>query len=165
MSGHEVVILGAARTPIGKYGGALRTVHPADLGAAAARAAIERAGVSPDQIDEVLIGHARQAGSGPNPARQVGHRAGVPDTVPAQTINKACASGMQTIATGAQSILLGEAEVILAGGIESMSRMPYLVDSEDARWGHKMGNFKFVDAMYRDGFFCPLSQLIMGETV
>src|SRR4051812_18259589 len=161
----EVVILGAARTPIGRYGGALRNVHPADLGATAARAALERAGVSSDRIDEVLIGHGRQAGSGPNPARQVGKRAGVPDTVPAQTINKACASGMQTIATGAQSIMLGDASVVLAGGIESMSRMPYLIDSEDARWGHKMGNFTLVDAMYRDGFTCSVCGLIMGETV
>jgi acetyl-CoA C-acetyltransferase len=161
----EVVIVGAARTPIGRYGGSLRNVHPADLGAAAASAAMARAGVSPDGIDEVLIGHARQAGSGPNPARQVGIRAGVPDTVPAQTINKACASGMQTIATGAQSILLGDANVILAGGIESMSRMPYLIDSEDARWGHKMGNFTLVDAMYRDGFTCSVCGMIMGETV
>ena len=161
----EVVIVGAARTPIGRYGGSLRNVHPAELGAAAARAALERAGVSPADVDEVLIGHGRQAGSGPNPARQVGMKAGVPDTVPAQTINKACASGMQTIATGAQSIMLGEADVILAGGIESMSRMPYLVDAEDARWGHKMGNVTFVDAMYRDGFTCSVCGMIMGETV
>ena len=161
----DVVIVGAARTPIGRYGGSLRTIHPAELGAVAARAALERAGVSPEQIDEVLIGHGRQAGSGPNPARQVGRRAGIPDTVPAQTINKACASGMQTIATGAQSIMLGEAELVLAGGIESMSRMPYLVDAEDARWGHKMGNFTLVDAMYRDGFTCSVCGLIMGETV
>src|SRR4029079_12930804 len=161
----EVVIVGAARTPIGRYGGSLRNVHPGELGAAAARAALERAGVSPADVDEVLIGHGRQAGSGPNPARQVGMKAGVPDTVPAQTINKACASGMQTIATGAQSIMLGEADVILAGGIESMSRMPYLVDAEDARWGHKMGNVTFVDAMYRDGLTCSVCGMIMGETV
>src|SRR5262245_56095587 len=161
----DVFIVGAARTPIGKYGGTLRNVHPAELGAVAARAALERAGVAPDAVDEVLIGHGRQAGSGPNPARQVGKRAGVPDTAPAQAINKACASGMQTIATGAQSIQLGESELVLAGGIESMSRMPYLVDSEDARWGHKMGNFTFVDAMYRDGFTCSVCGLIMGETV
>ena len=165
MSRHDVVILGAARTPIGRYGGSLRNVHPAELGAAAARAAMDRAGITPDRIDEVLIGHGRQAGSGPNPARQVGHRAGLPDTVPAQTINKACASGMQAIATGVQSIMLGDADIILAGGIESMSRMPYLVDAEDARWGHKMGNVTFVDAMYRDGFTCSVCGMIMGETV
>jgi acetyl-CoA C-acetyltransferase len=165
MSAPGVFIVGAARTPIGRYGGALRTVHPAELGAVAARAALERARLTPEAIEEVLIGHARQAGSGPNPARQVGKRAGVPDAVPAQTINKACASGMQAIATGAQSILLGDASVVLAGGIESMSRMPYLIDSEDARWGHRMGNFTLVDAMYRDGFTCSVCGLIMGETV
>jgi acetyl-CoA C-acetyltransferase len=160
----EVVILGAARTPIGKYGGSFQNTHPAELGAVAARAALERAGVQPGDVSEVLMGHGRQAGSGPNPARQVAHRAGVPHAAPAQTINKACASGLQAIASGAQSILLGESDVVLAGGIESMSRMPYLVDAVDARWGHKMGNFQFVDAMYRDGFSCPLSGLIMGET-
>src|SRR5436190_2658747 len=160
----EVVIVGAARTPIGRYGGSLKNTHPADLGAAAATAAMARAGIAANTIDEVLIGHGRQAGSGPNPARQVGIRAGIPDSVPAQTINKACASGMQTIATGAQTIMLGEADVVLAGGVESMSRMPYLIDSEDARWGHKMGDFTLVDAMYRDGFACPLSNLLMGET-
>ncbi|HWK09288.1 MAG TPA: acetyl-CoA C-acyltransferase [Vicinamibacterales bacterium] len=160
----EVVIVGAARTPIGRYGGSLRNVHPAELGAVAARAALERAAIAPETVEEVLIGHARQAGSGPNPARQVGKRTGVPDSVPAQTINKACASGMQTIATGAQSIMLGEADTVIAGGIESMSRMPYLIDSEDARWGHKMGAFTLVDAMYRDGFTCSVCGMIMGET-
>jgi acetyl-CoA C-acetyltransferase len=165
MTFRDVVIVGAARTPIGGYGGALRNVHPAELGAVAATAAMTRAGIEPSRVDEVLIGHARQAGSGPNPARQVALRAGIPDSVPAQTINKACASGMQTIATGAQSIMLGDADVVVAGGIESMSRMPYLIDAEDARWGHKMGNFTLVDAMYRDGFTCSVCGLIMGETV
>lgn len=164
MRRRDVVILGAARTPIGRYGGAFKDVHPAELGGVAVRAALTRAGVDGEAVDEVLIGHGRQAGSGPNPARQVVRRAGLPDAVPAQTINKACASGLQTIASGAQSIQLGEADVVVAGGIESMSRMPYLVDAIDARWGHKMGHFAFVDAMYRDGFSCPLSGLIMGET-
>jgi acetyl-CoA C-acetyltransferase len=160
----DVVIVSATRTPIGRYGGAFRNVHPAELGAVATRAALERAGVPPESVGEVLMGHGRQAGSGPNPARQVVRRAGLPDSVPAQTINKACASGMQAIATAAQSLVLGEYEVAVAGGVESMSRMPYLIDSEDARWGHKMGNFTLVDAMYRDGFSCPLSSMIMGET-
>lgn len=160
----DIVIAGAARTPIGRYGGAFRNVHPAELGAVAVRAALERASIDPEIVDEVLMGHGRQAGSGPNPARQVVRRAGLPDGVPAQTINKACASGMQAVATGAQSIMLGESEVVVAGGMESMSRMPYLIDSEDARWGHKMGNVTLVDAMYRDGFSCPLSSMIMGET-
>jgi acetyl-CoA C-acetyltransferase len=146
----DVVILSAARTPIGRYGGSFKDLHPAELG--------------PDDIDEVLIGHGRQGGSGPNPGRQVGHRAGIPARAPAQTINKACASGLQAIVAGAQSIMLGESAVVLAGGIESMSRMPYLIDAADARWGHRMGNFTLVDAMYRDGFQCPLSNLIMGET-
>jgi len=164
MSLPEVVIVSAARTPIGRYGGAFRNVHPAELGAVATRAALNRGGVPADQVDELLMGHGRQAGSGPNPARQVVKRAGLPDSVPAQTINKACASGMQAVAAGAQSIMLGESEVVVAGGIESMSRMPYLIDSDDARWGHKMGNVTLVDAMYRDGFSCPLSSMIMGET-
>jgi acetyl-CoA C-acetyltransferase len=115
-------------------------------------------------IDEAVFGHARQAGSGPTPARQVVRRAGLPDTVPAQTINKACASGMQAVATAAQSLLLGETSLAVAGGIESMSRVPYLVDAEDARWGHRLGHFPLVDGMYRDGFACPLAHLIMGET-
>ncbi|PYR71593.1 MAG: acetyl-CoA C-acyltransferase [Acidobacteria bacterium] len=159
-----VCIVGAARTPIGRYGGCFRNIHPAELGAVAAHAALERARVPAAHVDEVVIGHARQAGSGPNPARQVGKRAGIPETAPAQTINKACASGMQAIASGAQAIALGESEVVLAGGIESMSRMPYLIDADDARWGHKMGNFTLVDAMYRDGFTCSVCGMIMGET-
>ncbi len=163
-SATQVVILGAARTPIGKFGGAFKDVHAAELGAVAARAALARAGVTAADIHEVLMGHGRPAGVGPNAARQVGHRAGVPHTAPAYTINKACAGGMQAVASGAQSILLGESEVVLAGGIENMSRTPYLIDAADARWGHKMGNFQFVDAMYRDGFQDPLSGLIMGET-
>src|SRR3954453_22762643 len=164
MPAADVVILSAARTPIGRYGGAVKDFHPPERGAVAARAAIERARIVPADVDEVLMGHGRQAGSGPNPARQVGHRACVPHGAPAQTINKACASGLQAIASGAQSILLGESRIVLAGGIESMSRMPYLIDAQDARWGHRMGNFTLVDAMYRDGFQCPLSNMIMGET-
>jgi acetyl-CoA C-acetyltransferase len=160
----DVVILSAARTPIGRYGGSFKDLHPAELGAVAARAAIARAGIAAADVDEVLVGHGRQAGSGPNPGRQVGHRAGVPDRAPAQTINKACASSLQAIVAAAQSIMLGESDVVLAGGIESMSRMPYLIDAIDARWGHRMGNFTLVDAMYRDGFQCPISNLIMGET-
>lgn len=164
MSFPDVVVVGAARTPIGRYGGTLRQTHPAELAACAARAALDRAGVAPGDVDEVLVGHARQAGSGPNPARQASHRAGLPFTVPAQTINQACASGLQTVALGAQAIQTGQSTVVLAGGMESMSRMPFLIDSEDARWGHKMGNFALVDAMYRDGFACPLSHLLMGQT-
>jgi acetyl-CoA C-acetyltransferase len=160
----DVVILGAARTPIGRFGGSFKDLHAAELGAIAAKAAISRAGIEASDVHEVLMGHGRPAGVGPNPARQVAHRTGIPNAAPAHTINKACAGGMQAIASGAQSILLGESDVVLAGGIENMSRVPYLVDAADARWGHKMGNFQFVDAMYRDGFADPLSGLIMGET-
>jgi acetyl-CoA C-acetyltransferase len=160
----DVVVVAARRTPIGRYGGAFRDVHPAELGAVAVRAALADAQLDGSVVDEVLMGHARQAGSGPNPARQVVRRAGLPDTVSAQTINKACASAMQAIASGVGAIMLGEAEVVVAGGMESMSRMPYLVDAEDARWGHRTGNFTLVDAMYRDGFTCSLCGLVMGET-
>jgi acetyl-CoA C-acetyltransferase len=160
----DVVILGAARTPIGRFGGAFKDVHAAELGAVAVKAALERAGVAPADVHEVLMGHGRPAGVGPNPARQVAHRSGIPHSSPAYTINKACAGGMQAIASGAQSIMLGESDIVVSGGIENMSRVPYLMDAADARWGHKMGNFQFVDAMYRDGFSDPLSGLIMGET-
>jgi acetyl-CoA C-acetyltransferase len=164
MQASDVVIVGAARTPIGRYGGSFRNVHPAELGAVATRAALDRARIAPDAVDEVLIGHGRQAGSGPNTARQVVRRAGLADTVIAHTINKACASSMQAVVDAARSIMVGDAEVVVAGGVESMSRMPYLVDSEDARWGHRMGHFVLVDAMYRDGFICSLCGMIMGET-
>ena len=160
----DVVILGAARTPIGRFGGSFKDVHAAELGAVAVKAALERAGVAPGDVHEVLMGHGRPAGVGPNPARQVAHRSGIPHSSPAYTINKACAGGMQAIASGAQSIMLSESDIVVAGGIENMSRVPFLMDASDARWGHKMGNFQFVDAMYRDGFADPLSGLIMGET-
>jgi acetyl-CoA C-acetyltransferase len=164
MPAPDVVILGAARTPIGRFGGALASTHVAELGAQAATAALARAGLEPVDVDEVLMGHGRPAGAGPNAARQVAYRAGIPHTAPAYTINKACASGLQAVASAAESILLGESEVVVAGGMESMSRTPYLVDAADARWGHRMGSFELVDAMYRDGFLDPLSGLIMGET-
>jgi acetyl-CoA C-acetyltransferase len=160
----DIYVVGAARTPIGRYGGGLKSVHPAELGAVAARAAVHRGTVDPERVDLVIVGHARQAGSGPNPARQVGRRLGLADRVPAWTVNQACASGLQAVASAAQAIASGDADIVLAGGIESMSRMPYLIDAEDARWGHRMGHFGLVDAMYRDGFQCSLSGLIMGET-
>jgi acetyl-CoA C-acetyltransferase len=125
---------------------------------------LDRAGVRPELVEEVVMGHGRQAGSGPNTARQVAKRAGLPQRVPAYTVNKACASSLQAVASAAQSILTGESAIVVAGGMESMSRMPYLVDAEDARWGHRMGNFALVDAMYRDGFTCSLCGLVMGET-
>jgi acetyl-CoA C-acetyltransferase len=157
-----VFILSAARTPIGNFGGSLASCAAADMGVVAAKAAIERAGVQPEQIEETIFGNARQAGGGPNPARQISIRAGMPQEVPAFTVNKACASGMKSIALAYQAILLGESSCILAGGTESMSRLPYYLDG--ARWGYRLGNQELVDGMYRDGFFCPLAQMVMGET-
>ena len=157
-----VYILSAVRTPIGKFGGSLASLTAADMGVVAAKAAIERAGVRPDQIEETIFGNARQAGGGPNPARQISVRSGVPQEVPAYTVNKACASGMKSIALAYQAITLGDATCILAGGTESMSRLPYYLDG--ARWGYRLGNQELVDGMYRDGFFCPLAKMLMGET-
>jgi acetyl-CoA C-acetyltransferase len=157
-----VYILSAVRTPIGKFGGSLATQSAADMGVVVAHAAIERAGVRPEQIEETIFGNARQAGGGPNPARQISVRSGVPQEVPAFTVNKACASGMKSIALAYQAILLGESSCILAGGTESMSRLPYYLDG--ARWGYRLGNQELVDGMYRDGFFCPLAKMVMGET-
>ena len=157
-----VYILSAVRTPIGKFGGSLAPQTAADMGVVAARAAIERAGVRPEQIEETIFGNARQAGGGPNPARQISVRCGVPQEVPAYTVNKACASGMKSIALAYQAILLGESSCILAGGTESMSRLPYYLDG--VRWGYRLGNQELVDGMYRDGFFCPLAKMVMGET-
>ena len=157
-----VYILSAVRTPIGKFGGSLASQTAADIGVAAAKAAIERASVRPDQIEETIFGNARQAGGGPNPARQISVRSGVPQEVPAFTVNKACASGMKSIALAYQTVLLGESSCILAGGTESMSRLPYYLDG--ARWGYRLGNQELVDGMYRDGFFCPLAKMVMGET-
>ena len=157
-----VYILSAVRTPIGKFGRALAPCTAADMGVVAAKAAMERAGVRPEQIEETIFGNARQAGGGPNPARQISVRSGVPQEVPAFTVNKACASGMKSIALAYQAITLGDASCILAGGTESMSRLPYYLDG--ARWGYRLGNQELVDGMYRDGFFCPLAQMVMGET-
>src|SRR2546425_11628090 len=133
-----VFVLSAARTPIGKFGGAFAALTAADLGEVAARAAIERSGLPPAAIDETIFGHARQAGGGPNTARQVAHRAGIPDSVPAYTVNKACASSLKAVTLGALSIAASENEVVLAGGTECMSATPYLVPR--ARFGIRMGD-------------------------
>jgi acetyl-CoA C-acetyltransferase len=161
MTLQAVYILSGVRTPIGKFGGSLASLTAADMGVVAAKAAIERAGIQPEQIEETIFGNARQAGGGPNPARQISIRSGVPQEVPAFTVNKACASGMKAIALGYQAILLGESSCVLAGGTESMSRLPYYLE---ARWGFRLGNQELVDGMYRDGFFCPMAKMVMGET-
>ncbi|MFZ0802667.1 MAG: acetyl-CoA C-acetyltransferase, partial [Terriglobales bacterium] len=159
---HDVFILSAVRTPIGKFGGSLAALTAADMGVVGAKAAMERAGVRPDQVEESIFGNARQAGGGPNPARQISIRSGVPQEVPAYTVNKACASGMKSIALGFQEIATGNLDCVLAGGTESMSRVPYYLDG--ARFGYRLGNQELVDGMYRDGFFCPLAKMVMGET-
>src|ERR1700724_572995 len=156
-----VYILSAVRTPIGKFGGSLASLTAADMGVVAAKAALERGGVQPEQVEETIFGNARQAGGGPNQARQISIRSGVPQEVSAFTVNKACASGLKSIALAYQSILLGDANCIVAGGTESMSRLPYYLE---ARWGYRLGNQELVDGMYRDGFFCPMAKMVMGET-
>jgi acetyl-CoA C-acetyltransferase len=158
----NVYLAASVRTPIGRFGGTLASWTAADLGVAAAKAGFERAGLRPDQIQQSIWGCARQAGGGPNVARQITYRAGVPETVPAFTVNQACGSGLQAIILAAQQIMLGRADIVLAGGTESMSRVPYF--AEGARWGMHMGNTELVDGMYRDGFNDPLSGLVMGET-
>lgn len=158
----EVVIAGAVRTPIGRFGGGLKGLSASELGAVAARAALERSGVSADRIDEVVFGCARQAGTGPNPARQVAWKAGVPQEVPALTVNMACGSGLKAVDLAFRAVRDGDADAVLAGGTESMSRVPFLLTG--ARWGYRMGHQDAVDAMYQDGFLCPLADKIMGET-
>ena len=158
----EVVIAGAVRTPIGRFGGALASLGAAELGAAAAREALARSGVRAAAVQEAVFGCARQAGAGPNVARQVAFRAGVPEQAPAYTVNMACGSGLKALELAWRAVRDGDAEVVLAGGTESMSRVPYLLTG--ARWGYRMGEQPVVDAMYQDGFACPLSGMLMGET-
>ena len=158
----NIYLAGAVRTPIGRFGGTLASWSAADLGVAVAKESLRRAGVAVDQVTDSIWGCARQAGGGPNVARQITWRAGVPETVPAATINQACGSGLKAIILAAQEIMLGRSNALLAGGTESMSRVPYF--AEGARWGMRMGNTQLVDGMYRDGFSDPLSGLLMGQT-
>lgn len=155
-------VISAKRTPIGKFGGKLASYTAVELASHAVKAALQEAGLTADQVDLVIVGHARQAGNGPNPARQVSLTSGVPDTVSAWTLNQACASGLAAVDHAHKALLLGDAEVVVAAGMESMSRVPYLL--EKARWGIRLGHDQLVDGMYRDGFFCPLADMIMGET-
>lgn len=159
----QVAIVSAVRTPIGNFGGGLKDISAAELGEVVARAAMSRASLSPDQVDEVIFGCARQAGIGPNVARQISWRSEIPVERVAYTVNKACGSGMKAITLAAQSIMLGENDVVLAGGVEEMSQIPYLLLK--ARWGYRLGNDTVVDSNYRDGYDCPLCNMVMGETV
>src|SRR2546427_6106011 len=158
----SIYLAGAVRTPIGRFGGSLRSLTAADLGVAVAQECLRRTNIPADQVDDSIWGCARQAGGGPNVARQITFRAGAPDRVPAFTVNQACGSGLRAIILAAEQIMLGRANIVLAGGTESMSRVPYF--AEGARWGMRMGHTELVDGMYRDGFNDPLSGLVMGET-
>src|SRR5207302_6420948 len=158
----SIYLAGAVRTPIGRFGGSLWSLTAADLGVAVAQECLRRACVQADQIDDSICGCARQAGGGPNVARQITFRAGAPDRVPAFTVNQACGSGLRAIILAAEKIMLGRANIVLAGGTESMSRVPYF--AEGARWGARLGHVELTDGMYRDGFNDPLSGMVMGET-
>jgi len=158
----EIVIAAPVRTPIGRFGGSLASMTAPQLGTVAARAALERSGVDPGIVDEVVFGNARQAGVGPNVARQVAIKSGLRHEVPAYTVNQACGSGLRAVMNASDQIRLGQASIVLAGGTESMSNTPYLLPR--ARWGYRMGDAEIVDGMYRDGFMCPLADEMMGST-
>jgi len=158
----HAVILEGARTPIGRFLGSFAETTTVELGTIAAGEALRRADVAADQVDQTIFGHARQAGNGPNTGRQVSIHAGVPEEVSAYNVNIACGSGMKAVQLGAQQIALGDAEVVLAGGMENMTRVPFLLDR--MRTGYRMGNATAYDAMYRDGLLDPLCGLLMGET-
>ncbi len=158
----RVAIVASARTPIGKFLGSFAELTAADLGAAVSAGLLARCGVKPEEIDELIYGCARQAGGGPNMARQVLIKAGIPQDRPAFTVNQACGSGLQALLLGAERIRAGSARVVLAGGAESMTRVPYLLDR--ARLGYRLGHAPLVDGMYKDGFLDPICGLVMGET-
>jgi acetyl-CoA C-acetyltransferase len=158
----DAVIASAVRTPIGAFGGALAGVPAPRLGALVVAESLRRAGVDPAQVDEVVMGNVIQAGLGQNPARQAAVQAGVPETVPAMTVNKVCGSGLKAVALAAQAVRLGDADVVVAGGMENMSAAPYLL--ERARQGYRMGDGTLVDAMIRDGLWCALAHVHMGST-
>jgi acetyl-CoA C-acetyltransferase len=158
----RVVILEGARTPVGRFLGAFSEVPAVDLGIHAVKAALARASVAAGEVDELVFGHARQAGNGPNPARQVAYRSGLGEDKPAFTVNMACGSGTKAIQVAAEQIMLGNAEVVLAGGQENMTRTPFLLDR--MRFGYRMGDATVFDGMSKDGFLDPLCGLMMGET-
>jgi acetyl-CoA C-acetyltransferase len=157
----EVVIIGAARTAIGRFGGTVSGVPAVELGAAAIKAAVERASIDPATVDEVLIGQVIQAGCGQAPARQAALKAGLPPSVGATTVNKVCGSGLKTIAMGANAIAVGDAEIIVAAGMESMNKGPHLL--ANARTGYRLGNGELVDATVHDGLWCPIENWHMGN--
>jgi acetyl-CoA C-acetyltransferase len=156
----DIVITHARRTPIGKFGGGLASLSAVDMGVHAVKAVLS--GIDPKLVDEVYMGQARQAGAGPNPARQASIRAGLPETTIATTVNMACASGLKAIVLAAQQIQLGLAQVVVAGGMESMSNVPHILAG--MRDGYRLGHAEVIDLMYRDGFHCPMADQLMGRT-
>lgn len=162
MTRTEVVIVSAVRTAIGSFNGSLKDVSAPDLGAVAIKGALEKAGVKPEQIDEVILGNVLQAGLGQNPARQAALKAGLPESVSAMTINKVCGSGLKAVHLAAQAIVAGDAEIIVAGGMENMSQASYIL--KNARNGFKMGDQKLVDSMISDGLWCAFNDYHMGVT-
>ncbi len=156
------VITGLARTPIGKFGGALRPLRAVELGGVAIAAALERSGLDPGQVDEVIFGQVLQAGEGQITARQAAVRAGVPMTVPSLTVNKVCLSGLAAVALADRSVQLGESHFVVAGGMESMSNAPYV--QPDLRWGTKSGDAHLIDVMLHDGLWCSFDRCTMGES-
>ena len=161
MNNKTVYIVSAVRTPIGSFGGVLKSFSATQLGAIAIKAAVERAGLQPSQIDEVLMGCVLQANLGQAPARQAAILASLPNSVICTTVNKVCASGMKAIAQGAQSILLGDADIIVAGGMENMSNVPYY--AQDLRWGNKYGNVNLIDGVAKDGLTDVYNNYAMGN--
>jgi len=161
-SAERIVVVSAVRTPIGRYMGGLSSLSAPDLGRAVVAGALEAACVPGDAIDVLYFGQGRQAGSKPNPARQVSWGSGISEEATAMTVNMACASGMKSIQLAADDLLLGRASYAVAGGMESMSRVPFMLDR--MREGYRLGDGKVVDLMYRDGFMCPLSDQLMGAT-
>ena len=160
MGKKESVIINGARTAIGAYGRAFRDLTVVDLGVTAVRGTLQRSGVKPEQVDEVIIGHARQAGNRPNPARIVSIKADIPVSVPAYSVNQACISGMLAIMLAEQSITLGNSDIVLAGGMEHHSSVPYL--SMNTRWGARMGDVTLVDGQLHDGYHCGIEHEHMG---
>ena len=159
----EVVIASAARTAIGSFNGSLASLSAPEQGALVVKAAIERAGIQGASVDEVILGNVLQAGLGQNPARQAAVNAGLPDAIPAYTVNKVCGSGLKTVNLAAQAILCGDADIIVAGGMESMTNAPFLLEHK-ARWGYRMGHQRVIDVMIQDGLWCAFNDYHMGIT-
>jgi len=159
---NDVVIVAAARTALGTFGGSLASIPASTLGATVIKALLERSGLQPDQIDEVIMGQVLQAGVGQNPARQASIEAGLPDSTPAMTINKVCGSGLKAVHLAAQAVMCGDADIMIAGGQENMSASPHILPN--SRNGQKMGNWQMVDTMVQDGLWCAFNDIHMGIT-